>query len=461
MLNKLLYYSCLVLLHTATAIISTAQPSYAQGLTDQHKAVIQEATDWVSAGNGNTAYQKLLPLKNTLSGIPEFDAVFGQAALHANEPSIAAFAFERCLAMHPSNGICRLGMARAHLELSESSSARNELAILQQSKPPQQVQEAINNYLQRLDGVDRANQDTRLSSYIQWGVGYDSNINNATSSSTVALPLFGNLDFNISRDGRSIESAFAQAKFNIRYSTPLSDQWRLMTEANLSATSNFNNHRYNTTVADASVGLARRANKHQFLFKLQGQNYRLHETNYRNLIGVSGQYSYSVSDRSEATVFAQASRLNYSNSKYFRNNSLRNANRYTLGGTWMQGLASDRAVAYLTGYGGVERTVKSHAPKSYDYNFMGVRTGGMYLLTPRTQIEAGVGIENRRHQGSDPLFLKSRNETLYDAYAGLNYRINRKLSIRPQYRFYKNSSNAKLYGYKRHIFTVNMRYEIF
>jgi len=450
-----------ILFAVGTSLLVYASPGFAQDPLETHAVVLQEAGAWIASGQGNIAYNKLRSLEARLAGHVKFDTLFGQAALQANEPSIAAFAFERCLSVEPDNGICRLGVARAHLELSEASRARNELSILQQSKPPAAVQKTIDDYLQRLEGVHRSNQDTRLSSYWQWGIGYDSNINNATNLSSMALPALGGYEFTLSRDGRATESLLAEARYNIRYSTPLSDRWRFLSEANLSTTSYLHHHQYNNAVADVSLGVARRANQHQFIAKVQGQHYRLHEKPYRNLIGLLGQYSYSVSERSEATVFVQASRLNYSNSRYFRNNSLRNANRYTLGATWMQGLANDRAVGFVTAYGGGERTVKSRAPKSYEYNFGGLRAGGMYLVTPRLQLEAGLGVESRRHRGQEILFNKRRDDTLFDAYAGLNYSINRKLSIRPQYRFYKNHSNVALYGYKRHIFTVNMRYELF
>lgn len=461
MIRKKLVRGLPLALTMSISLLVYVSPGFAQDPLQAHKALLQEAREWITSGQGNIAYNKLLPLEAALAGHAEFDALFGQAALQANEPSIAAFAFERCLSVQPSNGLCRLGIARAHLELHEATRARQELTLLQQAQPPAAIQETIDDYLQRLEGVQRTNQDTRLSSYWQWGIGYDSNINNATNLSTMALPALGGQEFTLSRDGRATESMLAEARYNIRYSTPLSDRWRLLSEANLSATSYLHHHRYNTAVADVNFGVARRANQHQFIAKVQGQHYRLHEKPYRNLIGLLGQYSYAVNDRSEATVFAQASRLNYSNSRYFQNNSLRNANRYTLGATWMQGLANDRAVGFVTGYGGSERSVKSHAPKSYDYNFAGLRAGGMYLVSPRLQLEAGFGVEGRRHRGKEILFNKRRDDTLFDAYAGINYSINRKLSIRPQYRFYRNHSDVALHKTKRHIFTVNMRYELF
>lgn len=438
----------------ATAPIATASNAL-PAISSAHGATLRQAQDWLGQGQAKTAYNMLAPLEAELSGTVEFDQLFGQSALHSDRPSEAAFAFERCLAVDPMNGLCRLGIARAHISLQEVASARSELQILSQASPPTQVQDVIANYIDLLSGTEAAGQDSRLTSYIQLGIGYDSNINNATARDSMALPLFNDLVFRLTDEGRKKGSGFAQARFNISYSAPIATNWRFLTEANIAATGNRETHHYDTLVSDLSVGLARRANKHQFIGRVQGQNYRLHNRDYRNLLGIVGQYAYAVSDRSEISVFAQGSRLIYPGHR------LRNANRYTLGGSWTQGLANDRAVAYLSAYGGKEDAVKRNAPDFYDYKFAGLRAGGMYLLTPRLQIEAGVGAEKRRYKGSDVLFLKPRRDTYYDAYLGFNYAINRKLSLRPQYRYAHNDSNVMLNSFRRHVVTLNVRYELF
>src|SRR5690625_1380007 len=438
------------------AVAPTAHANAAVAAADAgHVATLRQAHQWLESGQAQTAYTLLEPLEAELAGNIEYDWLFGQAALHADEPSRAAFAFERCLAVDPANGLCRLGIARAHISLQEVNSAQDELDILSQSSPPEPVQKAIANYMDILAGTEAANQDTRLTSYVQVGVGYDSNINSATGRSSMALPGLWNLVFRLSDDGQKKDSAFNEARFNISYSTPIAPNWRFLTEANVAFTGNWETSDYNTLVSDLSVGLARRANKHQFVARVQGQNYRLGDHTYRNLVGVLGQYSYSVSRDAEINIFAQGNRLHYPG------NTLRNANRFTLGGSWSQGLARDRAVAYLSAYGGTEDTIKSRAPKSFDYSFTGLRAGGMYLLSPRLQVEAGGGVEKRRYDGKDWLFDKSRRDTYYDAYLGFNYAINRKTSLRPQYRYAHNDSNATLYSYRRHVVTMNLRYELF
>src|SRR5690606_25915931 len=124
-------------------------------------------------------------------------------------------------------------------------------------------------------------------------------------------------------------------------------------------------------------------------------------------------------------------------------------------------LAANRAVVYVSAYGGREVSRHGDAPDDNQQKFSGARVGGMYMATPRVQIEAGVGAERRRYDGRDVLFLKRRTETFYDGYLGLNYSLNRKLSLRPQYRFTVSDSSIPLRDYQGHTFTVNLRYELF
>ncbi len=417
--------------------------------------LLTRAQDWLQNGQGRTAYGLLEPHESELAGVPAYDYLLGQAALAAKQPTRAALAFERCLAVQPLNGTCRLGMARAHMALSEVDSARIELDTISRSVPPEPVQEAVSHYLGLLSNTKQSNNDRRLSSYLEVGMGYDSNINSATSSSDMALPAFGGAVFTLSRDGRKRSSGFNRAAFNLRYSAPLTENWRYLLETNIAGTGNWATQDYNTIVSDVSAGVVRQADRHQFSARLLAQHYALGGHTYRNTVGVLGQYAFAVSERSEFSAFTQASRLSYPDQ------NLRNANRYTGGVSWSQAFANDRAVAYGSVYGGWEDTRRSGAPKDLAYRFSGVRAGGLYLFTPRVKLEAGVGAERRINDGKDALFETRRRATLYDAFLRLDYAINRKLSLRPQYRFNHSDANTPLRDFQRHVFTMNLRYELF
>lgn len=439
----------------AAALMSVAALTAHAAKVSADPGLLNRAQAWLQQGQGQTAYSLLEPREAELAGLPAYDYLLGQAALAAKQPTRAALAFERCLAVDPLHGTCRLGMARAHMALSEVESARLELNTISRSMPPDQVQEAVAHYLGLLAEPGAWGRDGRLSSYLEAGIGYDSNINSATSASSMALPAFGGAVFTLNRDGRKQGSGFNRVAFNLRYSAALTDNWRYLLETSIAATGNWEKHDYNTLVSDVSAGVVRQADRHQFSARLQAQHYGLGGHAYRNTVGVLGQYAYAATERSELSAFAQASRLSYPHHRK------RNANRYTGGVSGSQALASDRAVIYASLYGGWEDSRRQDAPKGYQYHFAGMRAGGLYLLTPRIKLEAGAGAERRMHDGKDALFETRRRETLYDAYMGLDYAINRKLSLRPQYRFTHSDANTALRDFQRHVFTLNLRYELF
>lgn len=439
----------------ACGVVLAAAPVAAVPSAQSDTELVLRAQEWLEQGKGRTAYGLLESREHALAGQPAYDKLLGLAALAANEPTRAAFAFERCLAVQAHDGVCRLGMARAHIALSEVASARQELNLIAASAPPAPVQKAVADYLGVLANTPDGNQDSRLAAYLELGLGYNSNINSATSRESMALPALGGAVFALSRQGRRSGSGFNQAAFNLRYSTPIATDWRFLAEANINALGNWQTGDYNTVVSDANVGVARKLDKHQVIARLQAQNYVLGGRSYRNLVGVLGQYAYAVSDRSEFSAFVQASHLSYPDDR------LRAAMRYTGGASWSQALAGDRAVVYASAYGGREDTIHRVAPNAYEYTFGGLRTGGMYLLTPRLKLEGGLGAEQRRYDGRDALFLTRRSEVIYDGYIGLDYSISRKLSVRPQYRYAHSDSNIPLRDYQRHILSVNLRYELF
>src|SRR5690625_7665586 len=116
--------------------------------------------------------------------------------------------------------------------------------------------------------------------------------------------------------------------YQIRYSTPISDNLRLTAQGNIAARGNFKTSRYNTLVSDVSVGLVRSVDRHQFSSRLKLQNYRLRNRNFRNMVKLIDQYAYSVNSATELSILVQASELNYYNIRYATSNRQLNDHNY-------------------------------------------------------------------------------------------------------------------------------------
>lgn len=115
---------------------------------NSHHETMLKANQHLHNQQPGLAYELLLPLEDELAGTHEYDLLLGQAALLGGYKTRAAMAFERCLAVTPTSGDCRLGMAQAHLRLNEPKSAEKELRTIKQYSPPPEVAKIVNEYLE-------------------------------------------------------------------------------------------------------------------------------------------------------------------------------------------------------------------------------------------------------------------------------------------------------------------------
>lgn len=430
------------------------QGALAEETTVPVPQALAQALEKIRSGQGAQAYDILLPHETAMAGHIEYDYLFGQAAIAANQPSRAAFAFERCLAVDPSQGECRLGMARTHIMLREVASAQREIAQIREHAPPAEVLAVLQNFQDRLAELEGQSTQPKLQAYVQLGMGFDTNFNAAPGDADLAIPAFGNLVFKLAEANQRSDSWFGQAQANLRYSQPLTQNWQLQFEGGVQGTGHDENGDYDTIVADVKAGMSYRQDKHEVGVKLQGQHYQLGGKAYRNMAGVLAQYDYAFGDMSRLAIFAQGSQMT------FPDYAQRKAHRYMGGASWSQ-LLGERTLGYVSAYSGKEYATHVAASDTLDYRFTGFRLGGLSVLTQKTQLEYGGGAERRLYDGREVLFRRSRNDTVYDAYIGTTYKFNRSFSLRTQYRYVRDISSIPLQDFNRSIFTVSVRYEAF
>ena len=66
-------------------------------IVNAQDGLLDEAQAFLAAGQGEEAYALLLPELQRRAGEPDYDYLFGLAALEVGEPTEAVFAFERVL----------------------------------------------------------------------------------------------------------------------------------------------------------------------------------------------------------------------------------------------------------------------------------------------------------------------------------------------------------------------------
>jgi tetratricopeptide (TPR) repeat protein len=422
--------------------------------------VLAQAEKLINQQQPKSAFDLLAPLEDARAGDTDYDYLYGVAALESGQADRAAFAFERCLATDPKNGPCRVQMARVNLALGENQSAQREFKTIQEYNPPAEVQAMVSRYL---GAISQQEKEARryIGAWAQIGVGYDTNVNSASSTSQLAVALPGGLvlPFTINPSDRNQQNALAHlnAGANIRYN--LNPAWSLLGDTTVDMRGYKELDNFNTGSIDVGLGAAYQSGPSQYTLKALGQKYSLDYEAYRTLSGGMAQYQYLVSKSAQLSAYLQAVHLDYDHQ------SAKNANRYTAGAAWSQAIQANlQPVLYAGLYGGQENTVDDRF-KFLGQDFFGVRGGGTLLLVPGLQFNLSASVERRKFHADYPLAINTpapvtRKETQYDATLGLIYALAPGFSLRPSYSYTNADSNIIINDYHRSVFSIDLRYEL-
>lgn len=417
--------------------------AYADALTDQAKALLD-------SGKGAEAYRLLEPAEPARAGEPLFDFLMGLAALEAGENTRAVFALERVLAMEPNNVRARAEIARAYLALGETQTAEQEFQTVKRQGVPADVSMTIDRYIQAIRRIEDVNA-TSLTGYVEATIGYDTNVNVGPNKSSVAIPGFGGLPFELSSDSRANEDGFGSvgAGFNLR--TPIGGGYMLLVGMSGTSRGNFSKQQFDTQNADASVGVTRTLDSDVYTLMAQTGSVYVDNGRFRSHSGLTGQWQRNLDARNQFSVFAQYSDLQYPSE------DVRDVDRWVAGASFAH-LYREGIMSFASAYFVQERPQKSGVGW-LGFDGFGVRVGGRMNYDAQTVLFGGATWEYRDYNKEDPSFLSKRRDNQYGLALGATHYFNKEWSVTPQLSLTLNDSNIDLNEYNRELFSVTVRRE--
>jgi hypothetical protein len=416
-------------------------PAFADQVLDQAKKLLE-------AKRPKEALDLLRPLEAQRAGEIEYDYLLGIAALDAGDAQAAIFALERVLAVNPNYLQARAEIARAYFVLGEKENARREFRTVRSQNPPDAARQTIDRYLSALEP-----QTTRFRAFLEAAVGYDTNVNSATSRSTIAIPAFGGAIGQLDAVAQAQSSWFGGLGAGASIDQALSNEWSLLGAASYAGKFNQDFNQFNTGTLDGSAGVRWARGVNQLVGLAQGQMFWLDNDRYRNLYGGTVQWLHNFSPTQQVTVFGQFSALRYPQPTQ----APQDANRAIGGIAYSQAFAGPYSpVAYVSGYGGDERTTDSTF-KYLGYTPYGVRLGGQASLTSQAVLFGSAAYERRNYNGVNPTFQVTREDNQYDFRVGLAYTFLPQWILTPQVAYTKNNSNIELNEYDRTVAAVTVR----
>ena len=414
--------------------------------------ILNRADALIRLQSPEQAYELLAPLEDELAGTPQFDYLLGLSLLEQNKPQNAIFAFERCLTVEPTNGPCRVQMARTHLALGEASNARAEFEIINEYNPPAEINDIVRGYLNAIQNLEKT-QKRHLALYSQIGMGFDTNINSAPSSTNT-----------IANTATSLDSAYISLNLGSKLLYKINPYLTSLTNINIQSRKfdkslPDDNSPYTTDIfdyqsIDANFSIQSDLESFELITQLQAQQMWLNEEEYRSIKGGLLQLQTEIAN-GQASIFRQINTLNYDKL------STRDTKRNNTGMIYYKDIETRFTPSlFLSVYKGQEEA-ESNLTQYLTNSFKGIAVGSSLNITNDISLNIRMSQEKRYHNKQlFPIINIYRGDTENSMNISTNWRINKHFSLIPSYNYSDNQSNIAFSDFTRHVISIDLRVDM-
>ncbi|MDD2700123.1 MAG: tetratricopeptide repeat protein [Sideroxydans sp.] len=404
--------------------------------------LLKEAEALLNAGKPEEAYQLLSAKDFEYSGNQQFDYLLGIAALDSGHPDKATLAFERVLAIDPNFAGARLDMARAYFHLGDLPRAKTEFESVMKQEPPEAARITIEKYLAAIESAEDARK-TRYSAYVEGAIGRDTNANNSTSQSDVAVPAFGDLVFTLNPTSLKTPATYFTAATGGEVTRMFNEQWSAYGGLDLRQRNNNKMHDFDSGGLDVRAGAAFAAGDEVFRLGVTWGFYEQAHVKNRNAAGLTGSWQHNFGSNDQLNLFGQYSRNRYSETTY----QVNDFNQSVIGAGILHLMGDGTTVLFASLNGLKEAAVNDRADGS-KVGF-GLRFGGQMTFAEAWAVFVSAGYQRGRYDKENLAFLTKRDDEQYDAVLGSNWTFAKSWSLRPQLTYTRNKSNIAIYSFDR------------
>lgn len=407
----------------------------------------------VNTGKSTEAFAILAPEEENFSGNPDIDYLFAIVALDSGNVEKSISIFDRILSIDPKFAGARMDLARAYFSLGSYNLARQELEIIQKENPPELVKQAINNYLTAIDERTKPKVNT-LTAYSELTYGYDTNVNAATSQSSIAIPALDNLEVTLDSSNLETHSPYLTASTGAEMIHYVKPGIRLLAGVDLKKKKAFDSSPYSSASIDGHFGIRLGEEKDVVTLTAQQGRFYLGGIANRDSTSLTGQWMHAINPQNQAILFVSHNWIRYVEESA----KVENMNMFVGGGGWLHAFDRD-AKFVLSPTLMIGRELDQENRSNGNKSFFGPRFAGQYVLKDNLSLFSSIGFQYGEYKTENSAFLVKRHDHLYDAAAGVQWQLNHAWSVRPQVNYSKNNSNIDIYKYERTDVSVTVRWD--
>jgi tetratricopeptide (TPR) repeat protein len=417
---------------------------------DDLDGTLREVESLLIAGEPAGAWALLAPLELDAAGNPDYDYLYGIAALDTGRRDAAVPALERVLAQEPDFAGARLELGRALYESGRYGEAERQFEFLLTQAPPPAARAVIERYLAALDAGEAGGGGWQW--YGEVGTGWDSNANAATSDNTFDTGFAGVVT--LDEENVESDSFFAELAGGLQHGVALGQRNALVSSARAS-------HRFNPDAdfVDRSLLSAGTALRSAFgplrtTIGLNGYFGLLDGDSNELGGGLDLALSWRFADAWEAGVSGRAGVLRYQQDEL----EVQDVNRYIGAVSLVRSGIGSRALR-LGALGLLGTDDERNAGSPYGNDRWGGRGFASMRLGTRSSLLAEAGYVRTNFDDEPGFFGEDREDGQWTASLGTEYRDwpARGYSVSPSLRYVETDSSVDLYSYDRWEFSVFMR----
>jgi tetratricopeptide (TPR) repeat protein len=384
-------------------------------------------------------------------GNPAFDFYFGVAAIDSGRAGEGVLALERYLVNFPGNNQARLELARGYFILGEYARAREEFGEVLKTDPPPAVQANIERYLDAIRSRESAYRTT-AAAFIEFGLGYDSNINGGVSDAVISLPNFAN-PVTVAAGGVKIKSSFAQLAGGVNVVHPVSPGVAMFGSMSGDAKTHDVHNEFDQRNLGIAAGASLLSDKNLFRAALSFNTLEVDYSRFRDVAGVTAEWSHQLDELRAVNAFAQYAALDYAGA-----NGSRDARLHGIGGGFRRAfVGSGRPLLALSGSYSREDNRRNRDELGRD--IWSLRAGVSLTPAPKWAVNLGASFQHSKYAAPAPFFAVTRRDDYYGLDASVSYALTRSLSLRGELLASRNESNIALFEYRREVAALKLRYD--
>jgi hypothetical protein len=383
-------------------------------------------------------------------GNPAFDFYFGVAAVDSGHAGEGVLALERYIINHPGNREAQLELARGYFILGDYIRAREEFSAVLKINPPRDVATNIERYLDAIRSRESVYRTT-AGAFLEYGIGYDNNVNGGVSNANISLPGIGVLV--IGQGGVKTGASFMQLTGGANIAHPIAPGIALFAGVNGDFKSHSSHREFDQNNLGATGGISYLKEKNLWRASLSYSTLNVDYRHYRDVTGIAGEWMHQLDELQTISGAVQYAKLEYAGG-----NEARDANVKGISVGYRRNFVAPWQPLFTIG----ANYAKEDNERNRDdlaRDIYGLRAVLAASPAAKWALSAGLTYQQSNYAQRDFLFPDKRQDRYYGMDIVASYAITRELSLRGEAMLSRNSSNINLYDYKRGMLAVKLRYD--